>query len=84
MLTTGSQWYLPLMRKETPGMGKVNAKFLPSVLVLVRLVAVKGDESPILDPKGELESPRKQEASGVWLYPSNPSSLHPCTPQIQE
>lgn len=76
------------MRKETEtpgavGQGKVRAKFLLSSLVFVRLEAVKGDESPVLDPKGELESPRKQEASSVWLYPSNPSRLHLCTPQIQ-
>lgn len=65
------------------GMGKVSAKFLPSALVLVRLVTVKGDKNLVLDPKGELESPRKQEASSAWLYPSNPPNLHLCTPQIQ-
>lgn len=83
IFTKGKKWCLPLMRRETPshalwdGVGECKDS---STLLLVRLAAVKGDKTFVLDHKGVLETPRKHQASGSWLCPSSPSPAHTTDP----
>lgn len=54
----------------------VSTKILLATLVLVRLVAVNRDESPVLDPKGVLQILRKHRPP---VFGSAPAALPACT-----